>query len=72
MVRKAISQVYSDRFAQYEDSHNFYNAAVSDYYGTRGFKLAEKAPFSDKLAGLTDEPVSAPAPIKITAIRRVR
>ncbi len=72
VVRKAISQVYSDRFAQYEDSHNFYNAAVSDFYGARGFKLADKVPFSDKLAGLKDQSATAAAPLKVTAIRRVK
>jgi len=39
--------VYSDRYAQYQDSLKFYNAAVGDYYGSRGFSPAEEVKFSE-------------------------
>jgi hypothetical protein len=58
IVRQAIGQVYSDRYKQYEDSFNFYNAAVGDYYGSRGFKPAERVEFSESFTE-SEQPVAA-------------
>jgi hypothetical protein len=58
IVKQAIGQVYSDRYKQYEDSFNFYNAAVGDYYGSRGFKPAERVEFSESFTE-SEQPVSA-------------
>lgn len=49
VVKAAIGQVYSDRFKQYDDDFNFYNAAVNGFYGSKnngGFKNADRLPFS--------------------------
>jgi hypothetical protein len=59
IVRKAIGEVYSDRYKQYEDAFTFHNAAVSDYYGARGFKPAEKVKFSQNFT-FTETPIAAP------------
>ena len=43
-VMQALSKLYRDRYAQYENDLLFYNAAVDDYYGSKGYK---KQPFTD-------------------------
>lgn len=66
VVKQAIAQVYSDRFKQYQDDYNFYNAAVEDYYGAKGFKKADPVPFSGNFsndyAGAPQAPATPKAP----------
>jgi len=33
VVRRAIADVYSERYRRYQDNLNFYNMAVDNYYG---------------------------------------
>lgn len=63
IVRQAIGEVYSDRYAQYQDSLKFYNSAVGEYYGTKGFKPADEVKFSEsfKFEEAPAQP-AAPAP----------
>lgn len=54
IVRAAIAQVYSDRFRQYDDDFNFYNAAVNSFYGSKSngaFKNADRVAFSHNFGG---------------------
>lgn len=50
-VMQALSQLYRDRYAQYENDYLFYNAAVDDYYGSKGYKKAPETEFN-KLFGV--------------------
>lgn len=61
VVRQAIAQVYSDRYKQYGDDYLFYNAAVDDYYGARGFPKADRVPYSAQFSTDGAAPLSAPA-----------
>lgn len=45
-VMEALSQLYQDRRAQYDDNLKFYNAAVDSYYGTKGFDKREYKDYS--------------------------
>lgn len=47
VVKAAISQVYGDRYQQYQDNLKFYNAGVDDYWGARGFEKDKPVPFSN-------------------------
>lgn len=73
IVKQAISQVYSDRYKQYEDAFNFYNAAVQDYYGSRGFKSANRVDYQDFTAEQPAEtaPAKEEAPLSIKSIKLV-
>jgi hypothetical protein len=50
LVRAAIAQVYADRYRQYENDIGFYNAAVDQYYGERGFKSKKPIEFNADFA----------------------
>lgn len=64
IVRRAIGEVYSDRYAQYQDSLKFYNSAVGEYYGSKGFKPAEEVKFSESFKFEEPEPEAAAKPSK--------
>lgn len=61
VVKRAIGEVYSDRYQQYQDSLKFYNGAVADFYGSRGFKPAEEVKFSESFK-IGDAPAAANKP----------
>lgn len=67
VVRQAIAQVYSDRYKQYDDAFKFYNAAVADYYGSRGFDPAKRVEYKDFTAGGVDQP----EPLTIKSIKKL-
>jgi hypothetical protein len=64
-VRRAIAEVYADRYVQYEDDMAFYNAAVDDFYGTRGHKKASPRSFNPKfvqdISSMATQPQAAPS-----------
>lgn len=51
LVKKAIKELYTDRYQQYQDDLLFYNNAVDDYYGSRNHKPIKGSVFSPKLTG---------------------
>lgn len=63
VVKYAISQVYADRYQQYNDDLEFYNEAVDSHYGTRGHQKAVRVPFRDYFAqpSPTTQPVTPAA-----------
>lgn len=62
LVRKAIKELYTDRYQQYQDDLLFFNNAVDDYYGERGHKRLEGTKFSPKLTGEPPKDQKPPAP----------
>jgi len=58
-VMKALSQLYQDRYAQYENDLMFHNAAIQDYYGSKGYKAKDRVDYSPLFA---EQEPGQPAP----------
>ena len=67
VLMQALSEIYQDKYAQYQDNFNFHNEAVDSYWGSKGFKRAPETTFS-KMFGAPVENGNVPAPAAAPAI----
>lgn len=62
IVRKALGEIYSDKFREYQDSVLYHNAAINDYYGSKGFRSVQPLKFSSHFVNDYEDTPAPPLP----------